>query len=43
MKVVWTNQPIFLKVPLFMVVIVVVFIGFNVYLNLKIKDTSHIV
>ena len=43
MKVVWTDQPIFKKVPLFLVVIVVVFIGFNVYLNLKIKDTSEAV
>ncbi len=43
MKIEWTNQPVFKKVPLFLVVIVVVFIGFNVYLNLKIKDTSQAV
>lgn len=43
MKIEWTNQPVFKKVPLFLVAIVVVFIGFNVYLNLKIKDTSQAV
>ena len=41
MKVVWTDQPIFKKVPLFLVLAVVVFVGFNVYLNLKIKDTKQ--
>lgn len=41
MKVVWTDQPIFKKVPLFLVLAVVVFVGFIVYLNLKIKDTKQ--
>ncbi len=41
MKVVWTDQPIFKKVPLFLVVLVVAFLGFNVYLNIKIKDTKQ--
>lgn len=41
MKVVWTDQPIFKKVPLFLVLAVVAFVGFNVYLNLKIKDTQQ--
>lgn len=40
MRVVWTDQPIFKKVPLFLVVLVVLFVGFNVYLNLKIKNTK---
>lgn len=40
MKVVWTNQPLFRKVPLFLVLIVVAAVGFNVYLNLKIKNTQ---
>lgn len=41
MKVVWTDQPIFKKVPLFLVLAVVVFVGFNVYLNLKIKNAQQ--
>jgi len=41
MKVVWTDQPIFKKVPLFLVISVVVFVGFNIYLNLKIKNTKQ--
>lgn len=41
MKVEWINQPIFKKVPLFLVMIVVILIGFNVYLNLKIKNTEQ--
>lgn len=41
MKVVWTNQPIFKKVPLFLVLAVAVFVGFNIYLNLKIKNTKQ--
>ena len=43
MKIVWIDQPIFKKVPLFLVLSVAVFVGFNVYLNLKIKDTSQAV
>ncbi len=41
MKIEWTNQPLFKKVPLLLVLAVVVFVGFNVYLNLKIKDTRQ--
>ncbi len=41
MKVEWTNQPVFKKVPLFLVLAVVVFVGFNIYLNLKIKNTKQ--
>lgn len=40
MKIVWVNQPLFKKVPLLLVLIVVAAIGFNVYLNLKIKNTQ---
>lgn len=41
MKIVWENQPLFKKVPLFLVLLVVVFVGFNVYLNLKIKNAKQ--
>ncbi len=41
MKIVWTNQPIFKKTPLLLVVAIVFFLGFNVYLNLKIKMTKQ--
>lgn len=41
MKIVWENQPLFKKVPLLLVLLVVVFVGFNVYLNLKIKNTKQ--
>lgn len=41
MKVIWTNQPLFKKVPLLLVLLVVVFVGFNVYLNLKIKNAKQ--
>lgn len=41
MKVVWTEQPLFKKVPLFLVLAVVAAIGFNVYLNLRIKNTQQ--
>ncbi len=40
-KIVWTNQQIFKKTPLLLVLAVVVFVGFNVYLNLKIKNTQQ--
>ncbi|MBI2314497.1 hypothetical protein HYU93_00335 [Candidatus Daviesbacteria bacterium] len=33
--------PFFKKTPLFLVVLVTLFIGFNVYLNLGIKNTSQ--
>ena len=41
MKIVWTNQPIFKKAPLFLVLAVVIFVGFNIYLNLKIKNAKQ--
>ncbi len=40
-KIVWTDQQIFKKTPLFLVVLVTLFIGFNVYMNLNIKKTSQ--
>lgn len=40
-KIIWHDQPLFQKVPLLLVIVVVFFVGFNVYLNLKIKDTSE--
>lgn len=39
-KIIWQNQPLFKKTPLLLVVAVVFFVGFNVYLNLKIKNTG---
>ena len=41
MKVVWENQPLFKKAPLFLVLAVVIFVGFNIYLNLKIKSVKQ--
>lgn len=40
-KIVWENKPLFKKTPLLLIIVIVVFIGFNVYLNLKIKNTSQ--
>lgn len=40
-KIIWQDQPIFKKTPLLFVVAVVFFVGFNVYLNLKIKNTNE--
>lgn len=40
-KIVWTDQQIFQKAPLILVVLATLFIGFNVYLNLSIKNTSQ--
>lgn len=40
-KIVWHDQPLFKKTPLILVIVVVLFVGFNVYLNLKIKNTSE--
>ena len=40
-KIVWTEQQIFKKTPLFLVLIVTLFIGFNVYIYLSIKNTSQ--
>ncbi len=39
-RVIWENQPLFKKTPLFLVIVVVLAVGFNVYLNLKIKNTK---
>ena len=40
-KVIWTEQQIFKKTPLFLVILVTLFIGFNVYMNLNIKNISQ--
>lgn len=40
-KIVWHNQPLFKKTPLLLVIAVVAFVGFNVYLRLKIQKTSQ--
>lgn len=40
-KIVWTDQQIFKKTPLFIVVLVTLFIGFNVYINMSVKNTSQ--
>lgn len=40
-KLIWQDQPLFNKVPLFVVIIVVFFVGFNIYLNLRIKNTKE--
>lgn len=40
-KIIWTKEPIFKKTPLIVVLAVVIFVGFNVYLNLKIKNTQQ--
>lgn len=40
-KIVWIDQQIFKKTPLFLVVLVSLFIGFNVYLNLGIKNANQ--
>lgn len=40
-KIVWHDQPLFKKTPLVLVIAVVLFVGFNVYLNLKIRNTSE--
>jgi len=40
-KIVWIEQQVFKKTPLFLVVLVTLFIGFNVYMNLSIKKTSQ--
>ena len=41
MKIVWTDKPLFKKIPLALVLFVVAFVGFNVYLNLKIKNAKE--
>ncbi len=39
-KIEWTNSPLFKKTPLLLVIGVVLFVGFNVYLYLKIQKAS---
>ena len=41
MKILWDDQSLFKKTPLILVVAVVAFIGFNIFLYLKIKDASE--
>ncbi len=41
MKIVWTDQPLFKKIPLALVLFIVAFVAFNVYLNLKIKNAKE--
>lgn len=40
-KIIWTDQQIFPKTPLILVILVTFFIGFNVYLNLNIKKADQ--
>lgn len=40
-KIEWTSSPLFKKTPLLLVIAVVAFVGFNVYLRLKIQKTSQ--
>ncbi|OIP57279.1 MAG: hypothetical protein COX79_04195 [Candidatus Levybacteria bacterium CG_4_10_14_0_2_um_filter_36_16] len=40
-KIIWTEQQIFKKTPLFLVVLVTMFIGFDVYINLNIKNKGQ--
>ncbi|MCL4417105.1 MAG: thioredoxin family protein [Patescibacteria group bacterium] len=40
-KIIWTDQQIFKRTPLFLVVLVTLFIGFNVFVNLGIKKANQ--
>lgn len=40
-KIVWINQQLFKKTPLILVLLVVVAVGFNVYLYLKTKNATQ--
>ncbi len=40
-KIVWNNDQLFKKTPLLLVLTIVLFVGFNVYLNLNIRNTSQ--
>lgn len=40
-KIIWTEQQIFKKTPLYLVILATVFIGFDVYINLNIKNKSQ--
>ncbi len=41
MKVIWKQQPLFEKVPLLLVLLIVAFIGYNIYINIKIKNAEN--
>lgn len=40
-KILWTDQQIFKKTPLLLVVLVTLFIGYNVFIYLNVKNTSQ--
>ena len=40
-KILWTDQQVFKKTPLFLVVLVTLFIGYNVFIYLNVKNTSQ--
>lgn len=40
-KIVWIDQQVFKKTPFFLVLLVTLFIGYNIYMNLNIKKTSQ--
>lgn len=40
-KIIWTDQQIFKKTPLFLVLLMTLLIGFNIYMNLGIKKTNQ--
>lgn len=40
-KVIWTKETVFKKTPFILVFLVVIFVGFNIFLNLKIKNTKQ--
>lgn len=42
-KILWTDQQVFKKTPLFLVVLVTLFIGYNVFIYLNVKNTSQAV
>lgn len=41
MKIIWTSKPLEQNVPLAVVLFIVVFVGFNVYLHLQIKNAKE--
>lgn len=41
MKIIWENKPLFKKTPLLFVIVIVVFIGFNLFLYLKVNNASQ--
>ena len=40
-KIVWIEQQVFEKIPLYIIVLTTLFIGFDVYINLNIKNKSQ--